>query len=387
MKKISTFLLGLSCALLVTCNKNDSANSNTTVEEDKKNIELFFDNTLDLVKAFESGNFIKALLDFTGLQNGDAKNGDWIEDMFEALDKQTGVSDYVDKHERFNLDNFKGKYDYSNKKWTKTNDSKIIINFPLTPTTKSNNCSIVISEYSDVQVSIDKGEKVYAPSKIIFSVTKDGAEIASCNAAVTWETAGFVTVKEASVSLFTAPYSHTLAIQQVKSTEYNVDATLFEGTDNPAYSIKATLKLAKAISENFFADDDVPVNTISFTISKGDISYAGSLDVNTLNKYDNPTVEQINSVAAVDILYKNSKIGDLKLKTISHEDYVFVNYKDGAADNAELYYEPFLDELDSILKKYNDNDTVIDYKRSSAKFFAKSYKRLKNAAHALFKAE
>ncbi|MDR0619702.1 MAG: hypothetical protein LBG17_07390 [Bacteroidales bacterium] len=339
------------------------------------------------MRTFENGNLIQALLKFIGLENGDAKNGDWIEDMFESLDKSAGVKDYVEINERFSLNYFKGKYDYNQntKRWTKSSDSKIIINFPATPASTSNNFSIIISEYSDVQVTIDNRDKIYVPSKVICSVTRDGQEIASCNASVSWETAGFVTIKEASVTCFTAPFTHTVTVHQVKSTEYDIDGTLCDGTDNPPFIVKFKLKLARAIDEDFFADDEIPVNYIHITVTKGDLSFDGSLDVNTLNKYDNATTEQINSVATINILYKGTKIGDLKLRTINRDDYVFINYKDGTADNVEIYYEPFLDELDNILKKYGDGDTVIDYQRTSVQFFSQNYQQLKKTVHALFK--
>jgi hypothetical protein len=390
MKKTTTILLCLLCVVCITCNQTPEEESTTTVGEDKKNIESFFDHSIALVKTFESGQLVQTLLDFIDLENGDAKNEDWIEDMLESLDKLTGFEDYVETYERFSLDYFKGKYDYNRntRQWTKSSDSKIIINFPATPASASNNCSIILSEYRDVQVTIDNREKIYVPSKVSISVTRDGEEIASCNASVTWETTGFVTVKDASISLFTAPYRHTSTIRQVKNTEYDVDAMLFEGVDgNSPFIIKVKCKLARSIDEDFFADDEVPANTVYLTVTKGDLSFDGSLDVNTLNKNDNPTTDQINSVVTVNILHKNVKIGDLKLRTINRDDYIFVNYKDGTADNSEIYYEPFLDDLDNILKKYGDGDTVIDYQRSSIQFFSNSYKQLKAAAHALFEKE
>ncbi|MDR3366529.1 MAG: hypothetical protein LBO71_06150 [Prevotellaceae bacterium] len=389
MRKITPFLLGGLSFLFVTCDKDSGDDPGvTTVAEDKQNIEALFDRTLDLAKTLESGSFVQALVKFTGLQNGEAKNGDWIEEVFEPLDNKAGISDYLDDNERFSLEQFKGKYDYQrgSKSWTKTNDTKIIVNFPDSPTTTSNNCSVVISEYSDVQVTVN-GDKIYVPSKIVASVSQNGTVIASCNASISWETSGFITVKDASITLTTAPYTHTATIRQAKSTEYDISATLFEGSDNPPIAIASKLKLAQAIDADFFVDDEPPINYVYATITKGDLAYDGSLDVNTLTKYDNITTDQINSVMSVNILHKGAKIGELKLKNIDHDEYVFVNYKDGTSDNTELYYEPFLDGLDNILKKYNNNDAVIGYRRASARFFAQKYNRLKKAIHALSHAD
>ncbi|MDR1898258.1 MAG: hypothetical protein LBR10_15885 [Prevotellaceae bacterium] len=390
MKKITIILLVLSGVFFMTCDKNNSgAGSETTVAEDKQNIEALFDRTLDIVRTFENGRLIQALLTFTGLEDGEVLNRRWIDDLFESLDKTAGFRDYVETHERFDFGYFEGKYDYnqSTKRWTKSSDSKLVINFPAGPASKSNNCSVILSEYSDTRVTVNNRDRVYVPSKIRFSVTLDGQEIASCQTDVSWETVGFVTVKEASVTVFTAPFTHTASIRQVKSTEYDAEATLFAGADHEPYVIKTKLKLAQAIDEDFFADDELPVNYVYLTVAKGDLAFDGSLDMNTLNKYNNPTIEQINSVATVNILYKDAKIGDLKLRTLNRDDYVFINYKDDTSENIEIYYEPFLDELDNILRKYNDNDPVIDYRRASAQFFTARYNQLKNAAHALFKTE
>lgn len=363
MKKLCN-LKFLAIALLIvlpsvlffnSCDKKPKGGGNveTTVDEDKNNINASFDNTINLLTDLENGDLVKSVIKYLKLTNGDVLNEVWIKDMVNSWITLTGIDDYIETYEKFSLDYFKGNYNYdqTTKTWTKSDNSKLVLNFPIDPTTTTNNCTLTVSEYTDFTATITN--KTYnLPSKINVSLTRDGIEIFHLITNVVWDNSSFITVTNAQIDIYTAPFTQNIAIQQVSTTEYNCNIKLMSGNVGDPIIISSNVKLTEPISESFFNSNKAPINTIIASLTKGSIKFDGSFDFAAYNRYSNITIDQLNSVFSAKVLYNSNEIGDLKFKTVNYNDELYIYYKDETSENTSVFYDPFITEIENIFNKY-----------------------------------
>jgi len=168
-------------ATFISCKNNGdtSADSTTTVKQDKDNIQSSFDGIATNLTQLKDGSFYQAGIEFLNVKNGVALNSDWADQI------GSGLGDVIDgdnliSNNRFNYSLLAGKYTWnpSSKKWIKSTNNTFIATFPSTNTSATNNCEFGISSYTDKSVVIE-GKNGYLPTATNAYLKKDNVQIMS----------------------------------------------------------------------------------------------------------------------------------------------------------------------------------------------------------------
>ena len=70
----------------------------------------------------------------------------------------------------------------------------------------------------------------------------------------------------------------------------------------------------------------------------------------SLFAYEDPSNTQVNAMTDVDMYYSNSKVGELIMQSDSQGDpEVNIVYTDGSSEDVEVYYNPFITNIEQIL--------------------------------------
>lgn len=339
------FVSVLSCSK----DKNTSNDGPTTVADDKKNIEATFDNSLNCVMQVKDGDLFQAIVQFLKLQNGDALNEVWAEDLGAKFDDITNLQ-WIDDNSRFSLNQFAGNYTWNNasQNWIKTTSGEVIINFPSEKTQTTNNCTFKIIEYTDASYLVND-ETVYLPTSIKANLTKNNSELFNLSMVCTYATTGFPVPLDATINVVLSPYTYAFKIKRLTNTQFDVNAAMFSGSDC-ATTLDTKVSFAHDDYENI--DFETDVNNIQSDFNKGALNINGTWDIKTYNDLSNATTDQLNSTINIVVNYNQQKIGDLRFKDVGNQDELFVFYKDGTSENTSIYYDPFYSDFKAICNPY-----------------------------------
>lgn len=367
MKKLKFKIICLALLLgsILSCTKENSTSDDgpTTVAEDKKNIEATFNNTLSCAEQVRDGDLFQAIVQFLKLQNGEALNESWAEDLGEKFDDLVNLG-WIDDNSRFSLNHFSGTYTWSNttQNWVKTANSQVIVNFPSDKTQTTNNCTFKITDYTDASFLVND-ETVYLPTSIKANLTKNNTELFNLNMACTYNTAGFPVPVDATINVLLSPNSYKFKIKRLTNTQFEVNAEMFSGSDCST-TIYSKISLANDDYENLDLESDV--NNLQAEFTKGDMNISGTWDIKTYNSLSSPTTDQANSTFNAVVYFNQQKTGDLRFKDVGDQTELFVYYKDGTSENTSLYYDSFYSDFKSMCKPYFGE---LDLKKSARKSY------------------
>ncbi|MGV3503503.1 MAG: hypothetical protein ACO1O1_07320 [Adhaeribacter sp.] len=311
------------------------------------------------MRQIRDGEFSNWLSAAIKLEDGEALNEDWVETITEEL-SETADLERISDDGRFNLATFAGTYTWNktSETWIKTTNSsgQMVLIFPATPGAASNNCEFKITEYADEAHNID-GDQVYLPKVLKASLKKENSEIFSLNLAVTYNASGSLVVPvDFNLGLKLSPVTYNLSLKRLTNTQFETKFAFQKDTDC-ATTLSTVVSFAHDDYENYF-DDEEDINTIQAEITKGDLTIGGTWDVKAYNKLADPTTEQTNSTLNLTVKHQGQKTGDLKLKDVGNDTNLFVFYKDGTSENASIYYDPFISDLDNELQDYFGEDAI-----------------------------
>jgi len=273
----------------------DCAVCETSVAEDKANIQKTFDDLLMCTQDIKDSRAVTVLFkNFLNMSDGEALNEDWIEDMTEELEDVIDF-DHIEDNSRFDLTYHAGTHIYNSasQTWLKTNNvtNKVIFQFPAEPNAASNNTELIIDMYTDKQVTID-GETLFLPTAM-----------------------------------------HTVMnVDNIKVFEVTVS--------NVTYADNAGYQLPVEISAQMFMDPmemDIEIRTL------GDVASLLKLD-------DDPTETQINSALDLDVFFQDLKIADLEVN--EDMETVIIFYKDSTFEDSSIFYDGFWDDVSSLWSEY-----------------------------------
>lgn len=350
--KTKVFLLLLFGLLIInSCQKKKTEpDQTTTVAQDKQNIKNTFNTTISAITQFKNGDFFQFIVKFLELQQGEIINESWLNKLEEELDYVADF-DFFYNNNRFDLSYYSGVYtwDIYQEKWDKMPiGDMVILKFPSDPTKTSNNCFFVIESYSDAPYNVD-GEIYYLPTFLKANLKKDNIEILNITLNSTYATNTFPVPINSSIELYTKPYYFNLNIQRIDNTVFKVNSILFKGSNNQI-TINSELTLLHDDYENLDIENDV--RKVKVDVIKNDIAIKGTWDVFTFNQLNNPTIDQLNATMNLVVNHNQNKIGEVKFKKVNNENKLFIFYKDGTNEEASVYYEPFYNDLKSIIEPY-----------------------------------
>ncbi len=325
----------------------------TTVAQDKANVQGALDSTIGCINTFESGMAIQTVLaDFIGLSDGDTLNLAWAEELLDSL--SSVVPESMDEA-RFDMATFAGTYTYNHgeKTWSRTADqtSRVIFNFPSSPTETTNNATLTIENYSDTEVTIGDSP-VHLPTSVTISLVVDSQEVITVDLKdIEYATnSGFQIPVAIDVSIYMNPFSLDLIVDKISSTEFAVDLTFSDGSGGCSTGVHAEVKLDSDDYENL---TEQSLLKLTFAIHANRMSIESTGGVAELLQLTDPTIAQINEFLDLGVNIDDIRIADIVVNEDEFgETVVLLQYKDDSSEDSATYYEDFLNDLEMLFNGY-----------------------------------
>ena len=366
---LATMILSVS-----SCKKDDPA---LTTDEAKAEIEAVSQEMANMVNSLDQGEAKTAVDDFFQISkkavSSKFEDEEWFEDMIISLDEHVdfGVleNELIDDH-KFYFANYLGKYtwNFKTQAFDKTTSDAIILEFPATETSTTNNAVITFSGYTDEQVTFDN-ENYYIPSAAHISVEIDGVELMAIHLNEAAYNSEFPFISTFDFSLFFSPMTTTLIYNENSKREYSYAQSLSDGVSTTGVDI--LLKLTKDLDEDL---DETYLDNAKGKLFFNDISARYDANLAKIANYeDEPTEAQINSDISIDMYYKEDKVGHLLLE----DEEIYIVYLDGTKENFEEAFSEFVDAIDSFLEDDSFVKKTIK-KKLSAKQKVKLFKKTRD---------
>lgn len=352
--KLNFFLVLSFCALfLANCDKNDpSSNTQTTVEEDKENIENLFDEVIAETQALKAGCGVQAADDFFNINQGQYLNSSWVDQLFTSLKGHLNITAY--QTNKFNFSNHAGTHSWNagSQTWSASTvpSDKIVIQFPAYMGATSNNAVATADFYNDQQVSYNNYQ-YWLPTSFLAKLDVDneaclGVELKSAS----YDNTSFQIPVEAEMHITTAPYVFELKMKRTAPKKFNV-SLVAKNNGTEKFSLVADLTYRHADYQTLDYVNDCEMATGEFKF--GDFALPFTADFETARSLFNPTNTQINELFDADILYKGNEIANLDYAK-DHNGYadILIEYKDGTVEDTETYYKDFIDRLELVVVEF-----------------------------------
>ena len=320
----------------------------TTVAQDKQDVSNTFASMENCISSLKNGYGAEALQNFLNLDEGDVLSENWIEDMVENIDDLLNLNT-IDDNNRFDFNGNTGTYTWSQsaQSWSQTSipSNKIIIRFPSSEGTSINDAEFTFHSYNDIALFYD-GESIYAPTSLNADLYVTGTKVFELNGNYTYDVGNPTPIPININTAFTFnPFTITITGQRITSTEFEADLSI---TNNSGCltSLHVDAEFAHDDYENLENTDIIEVNT---TMSHDNMSIVGFVD-GALIAIDDPSNTQINNMSDIDMYYSGNKIGELILQQDSNGDEnIYIRYSDSSVEHTEVYYDPFLTNMEQIL--------------------------------------
>jgi hypothetical protein len=379
---------------IVGCTKDNKDEKPATVEEDKANIKASFDRTKNLLENFKNGSFYKFADKFIDYHEEerteyhynwvDSGKGDYsynnetseydytpgvgeyergssysyyddvISEFTETLGEKLGDvidgDDIISNDERFNFAALAGKYTWniSSGSWSKTSNSTVLLMFPSSKDKTGNDCEAAITDYKDKQCDIE-GNVIYLPTKANVYLKQDGDKLFSADLSADFSGYGIPT--QVTVNVYAKPLKFDVSLNQDSPTKFKADVNIADETrseNNLIIGCEATLSNGLTQYSDF---DDMDLNVLKLNIKQHELSIVGTVDLKTLDGLSS-TAENINNCINFEVLYKTQKAGTLKVVDLDNNQYLYIVYKDGTQENTSIYYDSFIEDIETMFTKY-----------------------------------
>lgn len=323
----------------------------TTTAQDQTNIQSSFDSVLDCARSLTEGVSVDVLLrDFLGLVDGDTLNIDWVETLLDDLENVLDPNALNDAGIDIALLAATYDYDHVTNLWNKTDDQsdRVVLNFPSSPTTTTNNSSLTLENYTDTQIVLD-GSTLNLPVTLDLSLVVDGIKLLGLDLGnVNYSSSSDFQIPVAiDISIYVNPYTLSIDFENPTMNEYSLSLDFENDMSSCSFGVDAGLKLDHDDFQNIdfvnVLDATVAVHLNGLTIQ--------SLDgIAEILQITDPTESQINSFVDAEILFGDIKIGDLEFDETN--ETINIVYKDGSSEDSANYYQSLLDDLEDILSEF-----------------------------------
>ena len=350
MKKI--FPLILLVAVMLGCKKDnvdppEDKQTETTIAEDKQNIKTSFDQLSSCITQIRDSEGADAITDFLNLSDGDVMSEDWVLKVIDSLVTKLDFADINDNNQ-FNFAANAGTYtwdatlgDYGR---SSLPTDKIIVIFPSKESVNStNNSTLTLSGFDDTPVLID-GMTYHLPTAAKASLVVDGVEIFSVDATAAYSAPIPISL---NVAVKLKPFTYTITGNRVAPTKFNAGLTINNGS---GCNTSVTFDVEFLHSDYYTMDLEKDVKAITATLVHNNLKVVTVANMESLGAISDPTVSQINSHIKSNVYYGDVKVAELILYEEANDDLsVRIIYKDGSEENTSVYYEPFIENLETIL--------------------------------------
>jgi len=325
-------------------------NTETTVAQDRANIQQTLDNVLQCVTDLKTARSTQILLrDFLRLSNGEAFNENWIDDITDDMDNIVDI-DHIEDNDRMDFAYHSGTHSYvpASQTWQKVNNTNnIVFQFPSSPSQSTNNAVLTLDRYQDQMVTID-GDDVYLPTSAHVTLTVDGALLVEFDLRnVTYASnADFEIPVELDATLFFDPVNMTFDVTRNSLTEFSAEVTMTDA-ELCLYKVEVEVELQdddfENLTENSFEKLEAKVNIGAMTIQS-------LADAAQLIAMDDPSENAINSLLDLDGLFNGVKIVDFEYD--EDAETMVIYYKDGSSEDGMTFYDSFINDLEILVREF-----------------------------------
>ena len=310
------FIILLSFATIFSCANDDDDTMivETTVEDDKANVQQSFDDLVSCVQEVkDSRSFTELFTNFLNMSDGEVMNEAWVNSLTEELESVFDF-DHVETNSAFVMAHHAGSHIYnaSTSTWSKINDvsDRIVLRFPSQPNQMNNNVEFVLDDFSDKVVEID-GESMSLPTSMHAYINVDQSKIFELTLSkITYaDNSGFQIPVEIDASLFMEPVTLDFDVSRLSTTSYEMGFSLTnDGICD--MSIQSQVELEDDDFENL---DMNSIDRAAVQVNLGKLSFRTMGDLASLLAIEEPTDDQINSMSDVDLFFNDLKIADIEI--------------------------------------------------------------------------
>lgn len=332
--------------------KTDDTVVETTVEEDKENIENLFNDVISEAQALKGGCAVQAFDNFLNIDQGSTLNSNWAELLYNTLKTHLNITAY--QTDRFNFNNHVGTHTWNigNQSWSRTvtPTDKIVIEFPEQMNSTNNTVVATADYYNDQMVTFDSYQ-YWLPTSFAASATVANEE---CYAAklisASYDNTSFQIPVSFEMELKLSPYVFEISATRTAPAELNVVLKAKNnGVEKFSLVTDLVFKNADYRTLNYIEDCE----SASGEFVYGDFKLPFTADFETTRSLFNPTNTQINALFDADIFYKGTKIANLDYaKDPQGYADIIIEYKDETREDLETYYDDFVDRLELVLVEF-----------------------------------
>lgn len=351
----------LTIAALIGCGKDDN-NSDApaySAEEAKTEVKATMDNFYECLKKANDGGFANFF--YNTITKAPGQNQAWfgkLADKFE--DQHQGLFTALDDNKRFDFNSFKGTYTWSNvtNSWTKeANTAKIVLIFPATATSTTNNARAEIDNYQDELVMNQDNENVYLPKKAHLFISVDNTkqlEVTLRNVECKKLGEGF-TPTAIDLAIFTNPFTTTIKFAKKEPTIYTLNFN-FSSPQGCATGLAGSIKLTSDNLDSFTSFEEA-VESINVVAFQDKFQVIANVDVKSVHKAGKKLADlegaELNTYFKAELYKNNRKVADVKVEEDNRGDSdLFFIFSDGSKQRAESYIEDFEEKVENIFKRF-----------------------------------
>jgi hypothetical protein len=354
MKKLQKRIIAILAFAVIfaySCSNDSSSTPTTTVEQDKQNITNTINDFYSCLNTLDDGDFSNFMLYSLFNSTDQTYNDSWIRSVIDNFESQYSTLIVNDKLQFATL---KGTYVWNSvsQTWSKTNNSsKIVLIFPSTDTSLTNDAELSLNSYSDTNTSFN-GVNYWLPSAANLTLKRNNLEVFSINISnVTFQTGtNFTMPLSATIVVYTAPFTHTFQWDRISNTKFKLDYSS-STPQGCGTSWTNTFELQDADYGNItsVAED---LKSVNGSLEEGNLKIVYAINTEAISMYTDPTAAQINSNINAEVFYNNAKIGDLSYEDVNGQSEIFITYSDGTTENINVYVGDLETQVNNIFANY-----------------------------------
>ena len=351
----------LIIATFIGCGKDDNNGNNDTpkysAEEAKAEVKATMDSFYNCLQKANDGGFANFL--YNAIAKTSKQDDVWFAKLGEKFE-ETYINDINSSkdNDRFDFNKFKGTYTWDNtsKSWSKEANNKIVLLFPATASSTTNNARAEIDSYTDEEIVIDNQKRFLVKSAHLL-ISVDNTKLLE----ITLRNAQFkklgrgITPTAIDLSIYTNPFNTTIKFFKRENAHYNFNFN-FSSQQGCATGLSADVKLTSDDLDSFTSFEEAveSINVIAFQDKFQIIANADIKSVHKAGKkIDNLQGIELNTYIKAELYKNNKKIADVKVEEDNRGDSdLFFIFSDGSKQKAESYIEDFEEKIKNIFGRF-----------------------------------
>jgi hypothetical protein len=346
------FALAFVAIFFSNCTDKNDTVIETTVEEDKENIENLFNDVITEAQALKGGCAAQAFDDFLNMDQGSALNSNWVDLIYNTLEAHLGITTY--QTGKFNFGSHVGTHSWNSasQAWNSATSptGKIVVEFPERMGATANTVVATADYYNDEMVMYNSYQ-YWLPTSFFAAAQVNNEECISAKLiSADYDNTSFQIPVSMELEIKLAPYVFEITATRTAPSEVNVSLkAMNNGDEKFSLVVDLVYKNANYQTLNYFDDCESASGEFAF----GNFKMPFTADFETARSLFNPTNTQVNALFDADVFYKDTEIANVDYaKDFQGYTDIVIVYKDGTSEDVETYYNDFLDRLELVVVEF-----------------------------------